>query len=87
LLELLLVLAIPCAGIGAEPLMRMRLQNGGARSSHFPAFVSKIARSTDLVQATMGSREFLKTKERSLTSGLFGPIHIDDDPVVSSPIP
>ena len=43
------VLAIAGVAKGAEPLMRMHLQGGGAYPHHFPALASRVACSAEVI--------------------------------------
>src|SRR5258708_39295192 len=56
LFELSAIIAVPCSRCSrerSEPLMRVCLENGRARSDHFTSLASCIARGTDFVQAAL----------------------------------
>jgi hypothetical protein len=44
--QLYAVLAVPRIAVRAEPLMRVRMEDGGAGSDNFPPFAPSVARST-----------------------------------------
>src|SRR5205823_5396558 len=58
--------------------MRMRLQNRGAGSHHFSSLAPPVPRSTDLIKTTMRRRKRWEVGQGSLTSCLFGAVHIHD---------
>ncbi len=51
------VITIARAREGAQPLMRMCLENGGASSDDFAAFAAQISGSTDLIEAPLSYRK------------------------------
>jgi hypothetical protein len=65
----------------------MRLKDRRTNSCDFSSLAAKIAGSTDLLKASMGSRKFGKRGKSSLSCRLFGSIHIDDQPMVTLAIP
>jgi hypothetical protein len=86
-LEFASVISMAGTRRGSQPVVRVGLENRGARSSSFTSFPSKIARSTHLVQTTMGSGKRFPMEKGSLSSRLRCSIHIHDHPVVPQPIP
>src|SRR6266516_1712920 len=65
----------------------MRLKDRRTNSCDFSPLAAKIAGSTDLVKAPMGSRKLGKRGQSTLSCRLFGSIHIDDQPMVTLAIP
>ncbi len=71
----------------AQPVVGVSLEYRRSGPSHLSSLASEIGGSTDLVKASMGSWKFGKRGKGSLSCGLFGPIHIHDQPVLAQTIP
>src|SRR5260370_8813951 len=70
----------------AEPLGTVGLRDNGARADDLPALAPRVARSTDLIQATLWCRQFLFLRPRPLPSGFPRPINVKDHAGVSCSI-
>jgi hypothetical protein len=85
--EFTAIIPVACPPKRTQKLMCVGLQNGGAGSSHLSAFAPHIAGGANLIKTTIGVWERLQLRERSLTCGLFGSIHIHHDPLLTETIP
>ena len=70
----------------AQKLVCMRLEQDRAGAHDFSPFTPQVARSANLVEATMGGGQRLHLRERTLTGGLSRPIHIHDHPLLTRPV-
>src|SRR5260370_20069456 len=70
----------------AEPLGTVGLRDNGARADDLPALAPRVARSTDLIQATLWCRQFLCLRPRPLPGGFPRPINVKDHAGVSCSI-
>jgi hypothetical protein len=57
--QFLPVASIAAVAKTAEPLVAMSLLDDGARTDDLPTLTPRVARRTDLLQATLGGRQFL----------------------------
>src|SRR5258708_382355 len=71
---------------GAQKLMRMRLEDDRAGTHDFSPLAFCIARLADLIKTTMRGGQRLHLRERTLTSGGPGSIHIHNPPWLSCSI-
>ncbi|MFL5657381.1 MAG: hypothetical protein ACJ8CB_24770 [Ktedonobacteraceae bacterium] len=62
----------------AEPVVTVGLRDNGARPDDLSTLAPGVARSTDLIQATLWGRQFLYLRPRPLPSGLPRPINVKD---------
>src|SRR3989440_11271552 len=67
----------------AQPLVTMSLRDDGASTDDLPALAPRVARSTNLSQATLWWRQFLCLRLGSLPSGLPRPIDVKDHTFVA----
>src|SRR5947209_4385834 len=81
------ILAVARPREGAQPLMRMGLQDGSPRAQHFASFAPEIARRADLAHAALRGRQIWRVRQSSLAGGLSRPIHIENLPPGSLPVP
>lgn len=66
--------------------MRMRLEYNRTRSHYLSTLPALIARRTHLIKPTMGSRQGVCLRQRTLPSRLSGSVHVDDHPLLAHPI-
>src|SRR5947209_4072545 len=70
----------------AEPLVTMSLRDDGARPDHLPTLAPRVARRTDLLQATLCWRQRFCLWQGPLAGGLPRPIDVKDDVCVACSI-
>jgi hypothetical protein len=80
--QLLPVRAVARVAEGAEPLVRMHLQDRGAGPDDLSTFAPGIARSTEGAQASLGSGPILCLGQSPLTGGFAGAIDVENEPGV-----
>src|SRR6266566_5524549 len=85
--QFLSVLSIAWIAETAEPLMGMRLQDGGTGTDNFPPLASGVARSTDIMQTALRGRPIGGHWQSTLTGGLACAIDIENQKVGCSPGP
>src|SRR6266487_1426120 len=68
------------------PLVRMGLQNGGARPDDLTALTSAIARGANSKQASLWRRAVRRLREGALAGRLTRPIDIEDEPLPATAI-
>lgn len=76
--QFLPVASIAAVAETAEPVVTMGLGDDGARTDDLPALAPGVARSTDLVQATLCWRQRLCLWQGTLPGGLPRPIDVKD---------
>ncbi len=81
------VLAVACVAEGAEPLMGVGLQGGGAGADKFSALTPQVARRTERTQAALGGRPVRRLGQGPLPGCLARPIDIKDEPLRARSIP
>src|SRR6266568_1171526 len=81
------VVAVSWARKGANPLMRVRLQNRRPGSPHLSSFACEIAFRAHLIKTTVRGRMVSCLGKCPLSCCLFGPIDIDQEPAISQTIP
>ncbi len=77
------VVAVAWARKSADPLMRVRLQNGCPGSPHVSSFAREIAFRTHPIKPTVRGRKLACLGKCPLSCRLFGPIYIDHEPGIS----
>src|SRR3954452_2854904 len=81
--QFLPVASIAAVAETAQPLVTMSLRDDGACTDNLPALAPRVARSTNLSQATLWCRQFLCLWQGSLPSGLPRPIDVKDHACVA----
>src|SRR5207249_4966610 len=76
--QFLPVQPVPSVAETAEPLVTVGLQDGGAGTNDLPTLAPGVARGTDLIQATLGSRQLQVLWQGALAGYLSGAIDIKD---------
>src|SRR5712691_3974725 len=70
----------------AEPVVTMSLRDDGASTDDLPALAPRVARSTNLIQATLWCRQLLCLWQGTLPGGLPRPIDVKDHAFVACSI-
>ena len=66
--------------------MCMCLKHNCTGPNHFSALASVISRGAHLIKPAMGSRQGIRLWQCPLTSCLSGPIHVNYEPLHTSPV-
>jgi hypothetical protein len=81
------VLAVARVAKGAEPLMRMHLEDGGAGTHHFPALASSVAGGAEVSEPALGRWSIRCPGQGALAGRFARAIDVEDDPLLARSIP